>query len=709
MFGRKTTDGLLPIFWVVATLFSFTIFYRTVELKPKVDENFFFSSNDPQFQADKNISKLFPQPPQIILSAKGDLHSENYLKKIKELTNQLLELPGVVEAQSLSRGPNSIQHAFESPLWKRTLISSDGQASFISVLVKDGDKDVSMEKLISKIEQVKSRLSSSDFELMISGAPYIVEMIRRNLLRDLKLFSVVAFIVFAGAVFVLFRSFSILTGTLVSCLNASLLTLVFSKIFKIEIGPLTSNLSVIIFVLTLSHIIFITFNWEHIFQNDKKEDSASQAVRMTFLPSFWSMVTQLLGFMSLLFVKASPLRQLGVSGFVGTLIAFGAAYLIYPSFLHFESLKPRENKNLPAKDPLTKKTAFFKKRHGKIAALLLFVTGIAALGICGLNTDPSMFSYFKKGSDLREGLEYIDKNGGSTPLKIVVADAKEETLTSPQAQEKLWHLHKALESDPSVGNVLSLPIILAEARRSPLASMMPTDWLLSILELPQFGEVGKYFITKDRKNTLFLLRMNELSRDSSRLLIVKRVEEIVKQQSLNPVLIGGVYLLQGKLSELVVSSILTGLFLLILIFTLIGGFISRSLKTMGAIFISLCTVPLFTIGIIGYLHIPFDIISSPGANIAIGIGVDAMINMLFFVKRNSGTKKTSEEIWAQACSRLWKPILCSTILICLGFGIFTLSAFPPTQRFGLSVILGSFISPLAALFVFPWIAGFEIP
>jgi predicted RND superfamily exporter protein len=56
---------------------------------------------------------------------------------------------------------------------------------------------------------------------------------------------------------------------------------------------------------------------------------------------------------------------------------------------------------------------------------------------------------------------------------------------------------------------------------------------------------------------------------------------------------------------------------------------------------------------------------------------------------------------------LWKPILYSTVLICAGFGIFILSEFPPTQRFGLSVILGTFISPLAALFVFPWIAAWN--
>jgi predicted RND superfamily exporter protein len=43
-------------------------------------------------------------------------------------------------------------------------------------------------------------------------------------------------------------------------------------------------------------------------------------------------------------------------------------------------------------------------------------------------------------------------------------------------------------------------------------------------------------------------------------------------------------------------------------------------------------------------------------------------------------------------------------VITAGFGIFLLSNFPPTQRFGFSVVLGAFLSPVATLLVFPWTA-----
>jgi hypothetical protein len=474
-----------------------------------------------------------------------------------------------------------------------------------------------------------------------------------------------------------------------------------SELLKIKIGPLTSNLSVIVFVLALSHIIFITFNWKHVFGTVKKEDSVSEAVKITLFPSFWSMVTQLLGFLSLFLVKATPLRQLGISGVVGTLIAFSAAYLIYPAFLRLEAL--RADKDAAPVAEKISKIGFFEKKHQKTALVLLFIAAAAGIGIRSLNTDPSLFSYFKKGSDLRNGLEYIDRNGGSTPLKIVVADSTGARLDTKEAYAKLWHLHLELERDPSVGNVLSLPIILAEAKRHPLGSLLPTDWLVDLMERPAFGEVTKYFITKDRKSTLFLLRMKEMGRDTRRLSVVKHVEDIVRTKGFKPWLTGGVYLLQGELSDLVVSSILMGLFFLILIFTLIGGLIARSARVTLAIFVSLCVIPLWTIGVLGHFQVPFDVISSPGANIAIGIGVDSMLNMLFFVRRQRG-KGASGEVWSRACTWLWKPILFSTILTCMGFGIFILSAFPPTQRFGLSVILGTLISPLAALFVFPWIA-----
>jgi len=708
--GSRLRPVLFSLFsfiaWGGLTVFLIFYVFHHIDLKPRVDENFFFSSDDPQFQEDKKISKIFMQEQQIILSAGGDIHSPDYLRKVGELTAALSAIPQVDSVQSLMRGPKNTDDALKSPLWKRFLFSNNKKTSFIYVFMK---RQASVEDGVLKIEKVRQRFESPHFPIIISGAPYIVELISRNLLRDLKTFSIAAFCVFGLSGFLISRSIAMVLGTLIACTNASALTLILTHAFGIPIGPLTANLFTIVFVLTLTHMVFMTFNWRHIVLENESDVRKAwlKAVRVTLLPSFWSMLTALIGFLSLLSVPATPLRQLGLSGAMGTVIAFTSAYVIYPFFLRMQT------PGSPAKGKAGSEpgggTLFFRNRHGRIAAAVLLATVAASTGILKLDTDPSLFSYFKKGGELRNSLEYVDQNGGSTPLNIVLAKPHGEPFNMREDYNRLWRLQGTLESDPAVGRIISLPLLLAEAKRSFLASLLPVNWLLKFLESPILGKAATYYITKDQTKTLFVLRMKESYKQYDHLENVDRLKGIIDKQGFKPVMIGGTYILFGKLSKLVASSISEGLTLLVFLFMIMGGIISRSLRIIGAMLMSLAVIPLLMLGILGHLQFPVDIISAPGVNVAIGIGVDAMIHMLVWVRRHPAGNMSAWEAWADVRARLWKPILYSMCVVCAGFGIFILSGFPPTQRFGFSVVLGTLLSPLSALFVLPWFAAARLP
>ncbi len=570
---------ILPfVVWGGLTFFFLFFVFSYIDFKPKVDENFFFSSDDPQLQTDRMISKIFSQESQIIVSAKGDIRSTDYLRKVSSLTSDLAAIPGVDTVQSLTHGPRSTDDALESPLWKRVLFSEDKKASFIYVFLKD---KVSFEDSVLKIERIKQRFHSPDFQLKISGAPYIVELIQRYLLHDLKVFSIVAFCVFGLSGLLISRSVAMVVGTLIACTNASTLTLILSHALQIPIGPLTANLSTIVFVLTLTHMVFMTFNWQHIIK--KKETSIEKAwrlaVRVTLLPSFWSMLTALLGFLSLLFVPATPLRQLGMSGAIGTVVAFLAAYVIYPSFLKIQTPRLPDHDKSSAKSNVS---PFFKNKHGRIVAAILLATALASSGLWKLDTKPSLFSYFKKGSEIRDSLEYIDQNGGSVPLNIVVANPDKRPFNISHDYQRLWQLQNAMERDPSVGTVMSLTLLLAEAKRSPLVSILPVNWVLKLLEKPILGKAAIYYITTDQTKTLLVMKMKESYNQSDHMANVERLKKIVREQGFQPMMIGGTYLLYGKLSNLVESSLIEGLPVLILLFAIMGWIISRSAKVMGA-------------------------------------------------------------------------------------------------------------------------------
>ncbi len=699
---RSGLSYSLPfLIWGGLAFFLLFFVFRYVDFKPKVDENFFFSSDDPQFQTDKLINKFFFQEQEIVLGAAGDIRSADYLRKLQELTDELSKIPGIDTVQSLTKGPRKPEDVPNSPLWSRVLISKDLKSSFIYIFLKG---NAPVETDIQRIEEISRRFNSSNFKLMVSGPPYIVELIQRNLLRDLKVFSIAAFCIFGLSGIAISRSIPMVLGTIIACTNAGAVTLMLTHAFRIPVGPLTANLSTIVFVLTLTHMVFMTYNLKYLIDKDKtnSEKTAWQAVRVTVLPSFWSMLTALLGFLSLLTVPATPLRQLGLSGAMGTVIAFAAAYAIYPFFLRLQ--KPRPSAGKKAVHESTDISPFFRNKHGWMVAAILLATAVASIGMRRLDTEPSLFSYFKKGSEIRNSLEYIDQNGGSTPLNIVLANPDKAPLKMGEAYQRLWRLHDALEQDPSVGSVISLTLLLAEAKRSPLASLIPADLILKALETPLFGKTAIYYITKDRTKTLFVLRMKEAYQQSARLANVQRLENIIRNHGFEPVMLGGTYLLYGELTKLVASSLIQGLPLLILLFVIMGGIISRSFRVAGAMFVSLGIIPLLMLGTLGHLRVPLDIISAPAVNIAIGIGVDAMIHVLIWVRRHPAGNMHSWKPWASVCSRLRKPILYSMSVVCAGFGIFILSGFPPTQRFGFAVVLGTLLSPLPALFVLPWLA-----
>jgi predicted RND superfamily exporter protein len=413
----------------------------------------------------------------------------------------------------------------------------------------------------------------------------------------------------------------------------------------------------------------------------------------------------LLGFASLLLVPSTPMKHLGTAGAVGAAMAFLAAYSVYPWFLALAS--PPRMQFAWTKAFASRLRSFFSARHRFVVAAIAIFTVIGAIGLPRLDTDPPLFAYFKKGSDIRNGLEAVDRSGGSSPLKLVVEDRRGAPLDTTEAYKRLWVLEDALEKDPAVGKAMSFPVILSEVRRRWYTMFLTIKKEISILEDPKHGAVARQFLTPNHKRALFLLRMRETVRSTPRAEVIRRLEGTVRREGFRTVLVGGEYSLLSDLGRLITSSIIEGALVLIGVFTIMGYLFSRSLRVAAAMLITLAVIPVVVRGYIAYLGMPLDFLTSAATNLDLGMGVDAMIYLTVFARREDASL-SSWRPWSQACSHLWRPIGTNLLVICLGFGIFLLSNFPPTQRFGVFVIFGSATAASAALFMFPWLASVSV-
>jgi predicted RND superfamily exporter protein len=695
--------------WMLAlTVVLLGLVATFVDLKPVVDENFFFSTSDPQFQQSKKIEQRFPSQPEVILAVSSqDISSPRYLGRIQKLTQQINTIDAVGAVKSLAEGPKSFKDALASPFWSRLLIAPDRKSSNV-ILFLEGKE---LEKPIKRLEQIMHELDERDFRIHIAGPPYVVEMIRRSLAHDFGYFSLTAVVLFGLTMAAMFRSGRVFLGMLATCTSAVLLTLLLQSMFGKKIGILTVNLGTIVFVVALSHLVYMTFNWRTLADRmgKKSADLAAAARRMTFPASFWSMVCASLGFGSLLIVQAKPLRELGFGGVLGTVVALICAYVMYPSFLRWAV--PRKSKLVEA-EPSRR---FWSRRFVLLSIAVILVSAGLGFGLRRVNTDPSLLDYFKPHQELRDGLEYVDRSGGSNPLTLVVAAADGSKLNTDAGYQKMWTLQGALENYKPVGTVISLPTLLAEGDRTPFSFFLSYEKIIEVAEQPKYARVAKSFVNEDRTQAVFLLRMIEGRHDKHRLEVVDDLRSIARKHGFKTVLVGSIYYLQGRLAELVASSLVTGLFWLNVLFIGIAWIVARSIRGALAMIVSLSLVPLCMLGGIGWLRVPMDVISAPATNVCIGIAIDSMIHLVFGVRRaqrdrEKGSPQRVRPVadwpaWVAAREEQWRGIVYSDVIIAAGFAIFVLSDFPPTQRFGLVVLAGCVIDILANLFVLPLLGG----
>ena len=662
------------------------------DLEPRVESDFFFASDDPQLAASREVADRFPGSPQILLATRSpDPFSDEAVEATEALSSGLLALETVTGVRSLTRGPASPGIVPESPVWSRLLLGDDPSSASLIVEMAEAGPDA-----VAAIEAVLEERRRPSFSITASGVPWVVEHIRRRLGRDLRVFSVASALLLLGTALILHRSFPIVAGTVATCVLAVASTLAVLGAAEVPIGPLTANLVTIVFVLALSHTLFLGA------ARRRRSGAGPPAVLATVkevLPaSFWCMVTTLSGFLSLLTADARPLRELGTAGAVGTGAAFLAAYLVFPLFLARVARADDGDATTAGGTEGTR----LDGRPGVGATVALALLAVVAIAGAGrVVTDPRLPEYFHPADPIRTGLEAIDRNGGSSPLELVVRDPG-STFDARDPLERLASAQAALESDPDVGVSLSLAVLIEEARRHPLAGFLGEKALVGILMGPMFDQVARGFLSEDRTSTRFLLRMRELERSEPRRDVVERLTGIVEAEGLEVELVGGLYDLQGRLGDLVAGSLLRGVGGLLLLFSGIALVASRSLRTTGVVLVALAAVPWTLVGGAGLVGVPLDLVASPALNVAIALGVDAMIHLMLRARREGGGGAG----WSTARAALRRPILEAAVLVGVGFGVFALSSFPPTRNFGLLVAVGASLSAVAALQILPrWASG----
>ena len=144
--------------WIssAAALLAVLAVLTWVDLRPRVQEDFFFSPEDPALQSLREIDRRFPPTPQIIIRATGpDINDEAYRARVGALGQELTRIPGVTGVYSIAT------ESAASPLWSRLLLPPGGSASNLVLQVEAGDPEALVDALDGVLSEAEALPSSS--------------------------------------------------------------------------------------------------------------------------------------------------------------------------------------------------------------------------------------------------------------------------------------------------------------------------------------------------------------------------------------------------------------------------------------------------------------------------------------------------------------------------------------------------------------------
>ena len=670
----------------------------------------------------------------------------------------------------------------ESPIYKNLLMSSDGKTTIIRVNFK---RDQKYFDLLNKRNELRAKIKTKDFtsndevlfnkaqeefrnyhasvldkedkviqavryimdrhrdnaEMFLGGVPMITSDMIGFIEHDLKTFGlgVIIFIILMLSLF--FKKLRWVVLPVGCCLITTAVVVGFLGLMDWRVTVISSNFISILLIITISLIIHLIVRYQDLNQSKPGQDQ-KQLVRQTVgfmaLPCFYTSITTIVAFCSLLVSGIRPVIDFGWTMTIGISLAFVLNFTFFPAALVL--LSPEISRSGKDKTRIfTLAVAAFIKRHQKIILCGSFLLAVVSIiGISKLEVENRFIDHFKSNTEIYKGMQVIDRKlGGTTPLNIVMnpdqkyfeylkeveQNKEEEDFDDPFADEgdsaemNFWFnsnmldrvekIHDYLESLPEVGKVQSISTLVKVFTQLD-KGRKPDDYDLALIRklMPENvkDSLVNPYLSEDANQIHINMRLIESNPNLRRSELIEKIRKhLVEELKFAPETIqftGMVVLYNNMLQSLYRSQILTigvVVFAIMVMFMIL--FRSFSLALIGIIpnLLAAGTV----LSLMGWLGIPLDMMTITIAAITVGIAVDNTIHYIHRFQKEFKVDQNYLETMDRCHGSIGKAMYYTSVTITLGFSILALSEFMPTIYFGLLTGAAMVIALLGALALLP--------
>jgi predicted RND superfamily exporter protein len=494
----------------------------------------------------------------------------------------------------------------------------------------------------------------------------------------------------------------------------------------------SANFIAVLAIVTISLTIHLIVRYREILRATPEIDHAAHVadtMRSKFAPCFYTALTTIVAFGSLVASRIVPVADFGWMMCLGVVFAFAVTYSFFPAMLLVIG-KGTPSKTLGRRLGVVNAALdVAQRRSGTVMIVALVTFVVAVFGITRLTLNDRFVDYFDERTDIHAGMRFIDAElGGTAPLDVIVSVAPYEaqvlnaeddfaTDEDDPFPERYWftpdklalidRLHGFIEDHPAVGKVISIATLDRIGRTFNEGA--PLDALQIMAALDAFPEsVRDELIAPYASPTTGELRISAriiesgptFSRDQLLLDIHQFAEQELGLEASAVQATGMFVLFNDMLTQLLSSQTST------LLYVLAATFVMFTVLLRSVVLGLIGMVPnilaaAWVLGIMGLAGIPLDMMTITIAAITIGIGVD---NTIHYLHRYRDEYQQAQDVGAAARlagASVGRAMYFTSMTITAGFSVLAFSNFAPTVNFGLLAALAMILAIVADLTVLP--------
>jgi predicted RND superfamily exporter protein len=616
-----------------------------------------------------------------------------------------------------------------------------------------------MDREQADIAQVREILNSHSelAEIHLGGLPMIVSDMIDYIRHDIVVFGTGILLFLAILLSIIFGRLRWVAISLLCCAVSVLMMVGLLGALQWRVTVVSSNFVALMLIFSLSLTVHLIQRYRELHTANPSADQrwlVRTTLRDKTRPCIFTAITTMVGFASLLVSGIRPVIDFGWMMVIGMAVVVCTAFVLFPACVVL--LKPGEPHDRGDSTQLV--TGFFASLVDKRSTVtILFCVALAIVSVWGvsrLQVENRFIDYFKKDTEIYQGMLTIDRElGGTVPLDIIL-DADQNFFDQQQASlddkfsddfpdefsddfadefdagsssvagrnsdlgatsywyntfrlSRLRAVHSYLDGLPETGKVLSMATTM-DALEILNEDETPGTFFLSVLynRLPPSikDALFKPYMSADGNQVRISMRIYEsdITLQRERLLNEIRMH-LVDEMGFQPdrVHITGMFVLYNNVLQSLYRSQIKTMGVVFVAIMLMFGVLFWSFKiAFIAVLPSMLSVSV-VLGSMGVFGIPLDIMTITIAAISVGIGVDDSIHYIHRYRQEIKVDGDAMAAMYRSHSSVGRAMFYTTVIIIAGFSILALSNFIPSILFGLLTGLSMLMALAANLTLLP--------